>query len=470
MKLPAFSSYNGDLPLFAPSFLEDETNMESFSEVWKAVCDHCIENGSINTVGYNTWLSAMKPIKMENGVAIFSVRVSFQRTTIEQNYFSKLLPAFEEIVGFPVQIHIVSEDEQPVVSPEKAALTKNLKKSYDQAKYEYTFDTFIVGASNKFAHAAALAVASNPANAYNPLFIYGNSGLGKTHLLKAIHTEILNNKPDCVIIYTKGEEFTSQFISSLGNGTASTFQEKYRMADVLLIDDIQFISGKKETQVSFFHIFEKLYEDHKQIVLTSDRPPREIQALDERLRSRFEWGLVADIAPPDFETRFAIVKRKADLLDIELSDEVINFIANKLKTNIRQLEGTVKRLKAYQTLENRKPSLQLAQTAIRDMLTDVNLVINDDDIIMEVARTFNVTPADIVSKKRQSNISLARQVTIHVMKEVSQHTLKTIGEVLGGRDHSTIIYSNQQVEEMMKRDPTFKATVQDIITNLKQDM
>ena len=242
--------------------------MESFSEVWKAVCDHCIENGSINTVGYNTWLSAMKPIKMENGVAIFSVRVSFQRTTIEQNYFSKLLPAFEEIVGFPVQIHIVSEDEQPVVSPEKAALTKNLKKSYDQAKYEYTFDTFIVGASNKFAHAAALAVASNPANAYNPLFIYGNSGLGKTHLLKAIHAEILNNKPDCVIIYTKGEEFTSQFISSLGNGTASTFQEKYRMADVLLIDDIQFISGKKETQVSFFHIFEKLYEDHKQIVLT----------------------------------------------------------------------------------------------------------------------------------------------------------------------------------------------------------
>ena len=179
---------------------------------------------------------------------------------------------------------------------------------------------------------------------------------------------------------------------------------------------------------------------------------------------------MADIAPPDFETRFAIVKRKADLLDIELSDEVINFIANKLKTNIRQLEGTVKRLKAYQTLENRKPSLQLAQTAIRDMLTDVKLVLSDDDIIMEVARTFNVTPADIVSKKRQSNISLARQVTVHVMKEVSQHTLKTIGEILGGRDHSTIIYSNEQVEEMMKRDPTFKATVQDIITNLKQEM
>ena len=276
---------------------------------------------------------------------------------------------------------------------------KHEEKNSDD--YEFTFDTFIVGPSNKFAHAASLAVASKPAALYNPLFIYGNSGLGKTHLLYAICNEISKTHPEMNILYIKGDDFTNEIIEAIRKGTTPEFRQKYRQADALLVDDIQFIAGKESTQEEFFHTFNTLYESKKQIVLTSDRPPKDIATLEDRLKTRFEWGLTADIQPPDFETRIAIIKRKAELLDLMIPDNVCEYIANKLKSNIRQLEGAVKKLKAYYLLEGKTPSINTAQAAISDIINnDQPAPVTIEKIIEEVGRTFGVSPDDIRSGKR----------------------------------------------------------------------
>ena len=334
--------------------------------------------------------------------------------------------------------------------------------------YEFTFDTFIVGPSNKFAHAACMAVASRPATLYNPLFIYGNSGLGKTHLLYAITNQIKEENEDVNIIYIKGDDFTNELIDAIRKGTTADFRQKYRKADVLLVDDIQFIAGKESTQEEFFHTFNTLYESKKQIVLTSDRPPKDIATLEDRLKTRFEWGLTADIQPPDFETRIAIIKRKAELLDLEVSDQVCEYIANKLKSNIRQLEGAVKKLKAYNLLEEKAPNISTAQAAIRDIINnDQPAPVTIEKIIEEVGRTFGVSPADIRSSKRNAAISNARQIAMYVVREITQLPMASVGAEFGGRDHSTVVYATQQVEKNMTRDPRTKATVEDIIKNIR---
>ncbi|WP_343264804.1 chromosomal replication initiator protein DnaA, partial [Ligaoa zhengdingensis] len=324
--------------------------MESFREVFALVSEYCKKE--ISQVAHSLWIKDIEPVKLEGSTAYLAVRSEFKQKILEEKYYDLLSRAFEEVMGFPVDLVITSLE--PTKAQAEEAVEKlascspeEVEKTTAGGDYEYTFSTFIVGPSNKFAHAASLAVATNPAGAYNPLFIYGGSGLGKTHLLYAICNEVLKNKPETNIIYVKGENFTNELIEAIRSESTAEFHNKYRQADVLLVDDIQFIGGKESTQEEFFHTFNTLYEANKQIVLTSDRPPKEIKTLEDRLRTRFEWGLLADVQPPDFETRVAIIRRKAELLDIDIPDDVAEYMANKLKTNIRQLEGAVKKMKAY---------------------------------------------------------------------------------------------------------------------------
>ena len=363
--------------------------MDSFNEAWEIICDYCKQH--ITEVAYNTWISKIEPIKLDfaEGKAILMVPGDFHRQTLIRGYMQLLNDAFANVFGEGIKICFTVPEE--IVSKEQ-----EINDSISDADYEFTFDSFIVGSSNKFAHAASLAVATNPGRAYNPLFIYGNSGLGKTHLLYAIRNEILENSPDKVIVYVKGDDFTNELIEAIRMNTTSEFRQKYRKSDVLLVDDIQFIGGKDSTQEEFFHTFNTLYEAKGQIVLTSDRPPKEIKTLEDRLRSRFESGLIADVQPPDFETRIAIIKRKAELLEMELPDDSVEYIATRLKTNIRQLEGVVKKLKAKNQLYGEKISINVAQKTISDILnTDQPPQLTVEKIIDEVAMTYvrqNVIP------------------------------------------------------------------------------
>ena len=436
--------------------------MNSFNEAWNLICDFCKTN--ITDVAYKTWISRIEPVKLDfdEGKAVLMVPNEFHRQTLNRCYKNLLTNAFEQIFGSGIDICFSIPDEI-----EKAGKKSDQNLAID-SDYEFTFDTYIVGSSNKFAHAAALAVAANPAGAYNPLFIYGNSGLGKTHLLYAICNDIKKSNPDKTFLYIKGDDFTNELIDSIRKNTTSEFHQKYRQTDVLLVDDIQFIAGKDSTQEEFFHTFNSLYEAKKQIVLTSDRPPKEIQTLEDRLRTRFEWGLIADIQPPDFETRIAIVKRKAELLDIKIPNEVCEYISKKLKNNIRQLEGAVKKMKAHHLLGGEPMGIQTAQLAISDILNnDQPPPVTIEKIIEEVARTFGVSPEDIRSSKRSSSISNARQISMYVVREITQLPLVSIGEEFGGRDHSTIVYALQQVEKIISKDQKTKAMIEDIIKNIR---
>ena len=453
---------------------------QKLQEIYDSVCKYCIENSIIGQSAYDLWLksAALVALKDNFSTAVLQVGHDFAKGVIETKFKDKLASGFESILGFPLDIEVqvagasmVNEVHKPEISEDFASPSIYSETKTDaDGNYEFSFETFIVGPSNKFAHAASMAVASNPANAYNPLFIYGGSGLGKTHLLQAIGNEIKLRQKDRSpnIIYVRGEAFTNELIEAIERKSTQEFHDKYRMADVLLVDDIQFIGGKESTQEEFFHTFNSLYQAGKQIVLTSDRPPKEIKTLEERLRTRFEWGLLADIQPPDFETRVAIIRRKADLLGITIPDEVADYIANRLKNNIRQLEGAVKKLKAYQSVMNTPPSIMVAQNAIRDILNDNQPVpVTVERIIAEVARTCSVTPQDIRSTKRAAQISNARQAAVYIVRDITQMSMQAIGGEFGGRDHSTIVYAIQQVEQKMQTDPKYRAMIEDIIKNIR---
>lgn len=438
--------------------------MDSFFEAWEVICSYC--KTKITDVAYKTWISRIKPVNLDfaKDEAVLLVPNDFHRQTLSLCYMPLLKEAFEAVFG--KQFNIVFNIPEDIESETSSNEQNEIPVDKD---YEYTFDTFIVGSSNKFAHAASIAVAAKPAGTYNPLFLYGNSGLGKTHLLYAIGNEIKKSHPDMNICYIKGDDFTNELIESLGRGQMSEFRQKYRHTDVLLVDDVQFIGGKESTQEEFFHTFNALFDAHKQIVLTSDRPPKEIKTLEDRLRSRFESGLIADIQPPEIETRIAIIKRKAELLNFEIPNDVCEFIAGKLKTNIRQLEGTVKKLKARYLLNNEKPTINSVQDIISDILNnDAPPEMTVEKIIDEVARTFGVTSEEIRSQKnRSAKISNARQIAIYIVRSLTPLSMEAIGEEFGNRHYSTIIYTIQKVEKLIKTNSKTKEIIEDTIKNIR---
>lgn len=447
--------------------------MESFEELFNHVKAYCTESKLIPPIAVSLWIDPIKPVKLDGSNAIFTADSIFQKDTVISTYKKTLEDAFEAVAGLKVNIIVnVKEDdddnEKKTDYDDVEKKHEELEKSFESAKYEYTFDTFIVGRSNEFAYAACKAVARDSEDKMNPLFIYGDSGLGKTHLLMAIYHEYKLNHPDSNIIYVTSEEFGNELISCIQKKNTEAFHDKYRNADVLLIDDIQFFSGKESTQEEFFHTFNKLLTEGKQIVITSDRPPKEVKTLTDRLRSRFESGILADISTPEFETRVAIIRRKAELLNLDIPDDVADFIANRLKTNIRQLEGAVKKLKALKHLAGSSPSISMAQSVIRDILTDEQPIpVTVEKIITEVARVYGVSPEDIRSNKRASQISTARKVAIYVVREVTEMPLASIGMEFGGRDHSTIVYAIGNITNSLEKDANMKSLVDDIIKNVK---
>lgn len=455
--------------------------MDSFEDVFIAVKDYCKER--VTAPAFTVFFQRLEIKDFDGATVTILAHADFIRTSLTSRYIPLLKEAFLAILGFEVEIEI--EVNAPAAAPAPApAPSPTVTQAPDAASqttlpgtgaaqeqpgnYAFDFENFIVGPNNKFAHAAAQAVAANPSGAYNPLFIYGPSGLGKTHLENAIRLEIQKNHPDYNILYVDGEAFANEIISAIGNNSTAEFHQKYRQADVLLVDDIQFIGGKNSTQEEFFHTFNTLYNAGKQIVLASDRPPKEIKSLDDRLRTRFEWGLTADIQPPDFETRVAIITRKANLLGMTLPDNVSEFIAKQLKNNIRQLEGAVKKLNAYRILSGIHPTIGAAQNAIKDILSETQPIpITVEKILTEVARCYNITVADIRSRKRTANISNARMTAIYCIREITGMSMEDIGQEFGGRDHSTIVYSVKQVEKQIDTKASFKEMVEDILKNIQ---
>ncbi|MBQ3531418.1 MAG: chromosomal replication initiator protein DnaA [Oscillospiraceae bacterium] len=442
--------------------------MNSFDEILDFVKDYC--KTQMTEVAFNLWIKDIEPVKLTGDEAHIRVNSEFKKNIVSEKYKDLLSRGFENVLGFLVEVKIdFSTENSEIQKPSYSVQTTEPAITVEPGEYAYTFDTFIVGSSNKFAHAAAMAVATHDIRNYNPLFIHGDSGLGKTHLLFAIMNEVKRRKPEAIVEYVKGEEFTNELIAAIRSQTTPEFREKYRKVDYLLVDDIQFIAGRDSTQEEFFHTFNALYESGKQIVLVSDRPPKEIKTLEDRLRNRFEMGLMADIQPADFETRIAIIQRKADLLKMDMPIEVAEYIANNLKSNIRQLEGAVKNIKANSLIYENKPiTIMMAQTAIRDILNDNQPIpVTISKIISEVGRTFNISEQDIKSNKRAANISRARQVAMYVIKDITQMSMAAIGEEFGGRDHSTVVYAISQTEKMMKTDSHLREIIEDITKNIK---
>lgn len=453
--------------------------MNSFEEVFENVKNYCLENNKIPEIGVTTWINTMKPIGLSGSDAVFSVQTEFQKNIVFSHFEAALSDAFLNILGFKVNIVINVESEEASSADthvlSDAEIDKKqaeLEQSYKFANYDYTFDTFIEGRSNEFALACSKSVAKNcgvkAISDYNPLFIYGPSGMGKTHLITAIANEVKKNHPAFNVVYATGETFGRDLLDALNTSLISDFHEKYRTADLLLIDDVQFFSKKERMQEEFFHTFYKLHENGKQIVITSDRPPKELITLEERLRTRFEGGLIADISAPDYETRLAIINRKSELLDLKMPSEVGEFMANRLKSNIRQLEGAVLKLKALNHLAGSPITISMAQSVIRDVLTDDQPIpITVEKIISEVATVYGVSPEDIRSNKRSSQISIARKVAIYVVREITQMPLASIGTEFGGRDHSTIVYSVNNIADGIKKDANLNTLVTDTIKNIK---
>ncbi len=435
--------------------------MESLKEMWNLVCKEL--KRTLNEVIYDIWFDNIEMIGFDGENVELAVS-EFRKKTIEKKFGSELAAAFRSVLGFDVNIIMTD--------PEKAAPVTAQIDSADKGTGTLdvnTFDTFVVGSSNRFACNAAKAVADEPGVKYNPLFIWGSSGLGKTHLLCAIKNAILEKDPDKNIILTRGEDLVNLIVDGIRNGTMNIVHDKLRNCDVLLVDDIQFIAGKPSTQEEFFHTINTLMADNRQIVLISDTPAKNIPQIEERIKTRIEQGLIADIQPPDFETRLAIIQRKAADLGLNIPQDVAEFIAEKVKTNIRQLEGTVKKIHALVNLEGTSINIAMAQNAIRDLASDgvpVNELVNK--IIAETARTFGVEVPDIVSRKKDNKTARARQVAIYAIRESTELTQQEICEFFGGKDRTTIHYAINKMGTMVERDPSLRRNLENIIKNAKE--
>lgn len=415
------------------------------------------------------WMETLEPVAISDDSLILKAPNDFKREIIENRFIKEIEQATENVIGFNLSAKIVTE-AMLASGDDFNDVSNATGVAAPASSLDCTFANFIVGPTNKFAYTAALAVAKNPGCIHNPLFIYGESGLGKTHLLKAINVEIASCRPRMSIIYTNGESFLNEMIAHISEKNMSEFHKKYRTADVLLMDDIQFIGRNPTVQEEFFYTFEALINEGKQIVLVSDRPPKDIQSLEERLRSRFIQGLLADIQPPLLETRIAIIKRKSQLLNMKMSDDVVEFIAERLKNNVRQIEGVVRKIYAVYQMSNRQPTIGDANDAIKDVIyyaqpTEVTI----NNIIQQVGKAFGISPEDIRSEKKKAEISNARQFAMYVMREITNLTYEDIGKEFGGKKHSTVIYSLEAAESKMEENSALKATVYDIMKNIKNE-
>ncbi len=432
--------------------------MNSLKDIWAGILE--ILGKELTPTAINTWFADCEPVEILDTKLVIHTPTDFKRTIISQRFAGTIKKALSDLFSCDFDFQILAGDELETYEQEKK-VEDGLPEIAG-----YTFDRFIVGASNKFAHAAAVAVSENPGTAYNPLFIYGNSGLGKTHLLLAIGQAIHEKNPNAKMAYVKGDEFTNQMVRSIKDNTQEEFRQKYRNVDLFLVDDIQFIAGKLAVQEEFFHTFNTLYEAGHQIVITSDRPPLEINKLEDRLRTRFEGGLMADVQPPDLETRMVITRNKAGQLGIFLPDDVVEYIAETLTTNIRQIEGVVKRLTAYKEILDDTITINSVKRAIKDVIRTGAYIPTPDVIIEETARYYNLTAEDLRGQRRSKNTAMARQISMYLIRNLTNISLVDIGKEYEGRNHSTVLSSIRKVEDLLKTDPDMAGTVRDITSNI----
>ncbi|NCB93420.1 MAG: chromosomal replication initiator protein DnaA [Clostridia bacterium] len=430
--------------------------MNIIYEKWDEILETVKKEHELSDVSFTTWLKPLKIHKIDE--LVVTILVPSQQVGL--NYISKkyalpLKVAISELTGSNYEIKFVlPEDVQDEEKEKEVSSNYNVNIEMANLNPKYTFDTFVVGSNNKFAHAASLAVAESPGEIYNPLFLYGGVGLGKTHLMHSVAHFILERNPSTRILYTTSEEFTNELIEAIrnGNNTAmSKFREKYRNIDVLLIDDIQFIIGKEATQEEFFHTFNALHGAKKQIIISSDKPPKDMDILEDRIRSRFEWGLLADISSPDYETRIAILRKKEEMDGYNLDDAIIEYIAQNIKSNIRELEGSLNKIIAYAHLEKREITMELAETVLKDIISpNEKKVITPEYIISTVAEHFDITADEIAGSKRNSKVVYPRQIAMYLCRELTNIPLKAIGKCLGNRDHTTIMHGCEKIEQEMK--------------------
>lgn len=423
--------------------------------------------GELSKQSFDTWLSSTKLVDFSNNKLKIGVSNEFAKEWLESRYSALIKSTVQNYLNSPVTLMFVADNEQ-ITDFASTETGVNFGILSHPLNPKYTFDTFVIGNGNRFAHAAALAVAESPAKSYNPLFVYGGSGLGKTHLMHAIGHVITKNFPSLKILYVTGEQFTNELIDSIRYERQIEFRNTYRKIDVLLIDDIQFLAGKEGTQEEFFHTFNTLYEATKQIIISSDRPPKEIPTLEERLRSRFEWGLTTDINPPDYETRMAILRKKAQLENFIVPDEIIIFIASEIQSNIRELEGALSKITAYCMLTNQPITVNLAEEILKDMIPQKDQKHISLEIIQKaVADHYKLSVQEFKQKKRTRSVAFPRQIAMFLCRELTDLSLPHIGNKFGGRDHTTVIHACEKISELKKNDPFIEKSINDIINKIK---
>jgi len=447
-------------------------NPQNF-EIWDKTLE--IIKVELTEVSFNTWLKSITPIMVNDDMILFHVPDDFTKGIIETRYATLIKNALKQVASKNIDIRFtVNETEADAQRYNNNNVNNTGKKEGEEVintslNPRYTFDTFVIGNSNRLAHAASVAVAESPAKAYNPLFIYGGVGLGKTHLMHAIGHYALNQNKKAKVVYVSSETFTNELINSIRDDRNIEFRNKYRNIDILLVDDIQFIAGKERTQEEFFHTFNSLYEANKQIIISSDRPPKEIPTLEDRLRSRFEWGLIADIQPPDLETRIAILKKKAKLENLVIPDDVLLYIAKKILSNIRELEGALIRVVAYSSLTNREINEELAVEALKDIISNTKPKFITPALIKEkVGEYFNIKSEDFNAKKRTKSIVYPRQIAMYLCRELTDLSLPKIGEEFG-RDHTTIMHAYDKISADMEINPELKNTINDLIKKIESN-
>lgn len=444
--------------------------MEELKLKWDLILQTLKNEYDIQDISFKTWIKPLQLYSLEGDtITLLISEENMGINYIEKKYLVPLTVTICEIMGHEYEVKLVSAKEQQAAELKKQASLNHPEKnkSLQNLNPNYTFDTFVVGNNNNLAHAASLAVAETPGHVYNPLFIYGGVGLGKTHLMQAIAHFIIANDPSLKVLYVTSETFTNELIDSVKNQKNSEFREKYRNIDVLLIDDIQFIIGKESTQEEFFHTFNALYQDSKQIVITSDKPPKEMETLTERLRTRFEMGLPVDIQIPTYETKMAILNKKAELGGYDIPYEVKDFVANHIKSSIRELEGALTKLSAFSTLSHSPITVEFAEETLKDLITpDAKKEVTPELIIEIVADHFGITPADILSKKRNADIVYPRQIAMYLCRQMTTVPLQSIGKALGNKDHTTIMYGADKIAKEVVTNEATKSTVDILIKKI----